>query len=76
MAKTTLRALVDRIEDGMAVLLLGEDESVTIALPCAWLPAGVHEGVVLRCDVAIDQAATDEAKRQVHTLLKELPDEP
>jgi hypothetical protein len=71
-----MRAFVDRIQEGVATLLLGEDESVTIQLPAAWLSAGAEEGAVLRVDFRIDPKATEEGKHRVQSLLDSLPDQP
>ena len=71
-----MRAFVDQIQEGMATLLLGEDESVSVQVPVTWLPAGVREGIVLRVDFRIDPKATKEGKRRAQSLLDSLPDEP
>ena len=71
-----MRAFVDRIEGSTCVLLLGEDESVTVNVPNAWLPPGVREGMVLRIDVSIDVTATASAKASVQALLNDLRNEP
>jgi len=71
-----LRAFVDQINDGVATLLLGEDESVTVHVPVSWLPKGVKEGTVLRPSFEIDEAATRRGKRRVKSLLDSLGDEP
>jgi hypothetical protein len=71
-----LRAFVDQINDGIALLLLGEDESVKAHVPVSWLPEGVREGIVLRLSFEIDEAATREGKRRVQSVLDSLGDEP
>ena len=71
-----VRAFVDQINDPVALLLLGEDESVKLHLPLSWLPKGVKEGTVLRLILEIDEAATRRGKRRVKSLLDSLGDEP
>ena len=71
-----MRAFVDRIESGIATLLLGEDESVTVRVPTSLLPARVREGDILRVNCTIDDNATEQAKRDTRTILESLPDEP
>ena len=61
---SSIRAFVDQVNEGMATLLLGEDESVKVDMPLAWLPAGVAEGLVLRFAVSIaSPQATQEIGR-------------
>lgn len=65
-----MRAYVDKLEGGKAELRLGDDEQVGVVVPLAWLPAGTHEGEVLRLSFERDEAATqrdvaaNDAKRQ------------
>ena len=72
----SVRAFVDQINDGVATLLLGEDESLTVRVPVSWLPKGVKEGTVLQLSFEIDEAATRRGKRRVKSLLDSLGDEP
>ena len=72
----TIRAFVDRINEGVATLLLGEEESMTLHVPVAWLPEGAKEGTVLRLCFEIDKAAMEEGKQRVQGLLDELGDQP
>lgn len=67
-----LKAFVDRIHNGVATLLLGEDESVTVSVPVSWLPSGVREGTVLRFDILIDRQASEMGKAEVQSLFDEL----
>ncbi|HEY3416770.1 MAG TPA: DUF3006 domain-containing protein [Armatimonadota bacterium] len=71
-----LRAFIDHIQNGVATLLLGDEESVAVSVPVSWLPSGVGEGVVLRFDISIDQQATDRGKAQVQSLFDELGNAP
>ena len=71
-----MRAFVDSVEDGVARVLLGEDESVTVTLPVAWLPEGVREGQVLRVTWEADEDETEAAKKAVEDLYEQLGDNP
>ena len=63
--ETAFRASLDRVEEGLAVLLLREDESVCFTLPRALLPQGAREGDILEVVIRRDVAATEEARRRV-----------
>ena len=71
-----MRAFVDSVEDGVARILLGEDESVVVTVPVAWLPEGVREGQVLRVTWEADEDGTEDAKKAVEDLYAQLGDNP
>lgn len=71
-----IRAFVDRIENGVAVLLIGEDEKQKLELPISCLPTGVREGNVLTITLTIEQKATQEGRVRVNKLIDELGDNP
>ena len=71
-----MRAYVDQVNSGQAMLLLGEDESVTVTIPVAWLPGGIREGDVLQLVFRRDKASTQQARKQVAAALEGLADEP
>lgn len=64
------KAVVDRIEEKVAVLLVGPEE-IQVAFPMSCLPA-VHEGAIL--DFTIDEQPQDERNRraEVEGLLAKL----
>lgn len=68
-----VRAVLDRFEDGKAVLLIGDDEAAA-AWPRACLPAGAREGDVLWLDISVDADATRVAKEEAEALLRQLLD--
>jgi hypothetical protein len=72
MSKRTFSAFLDRREGDMAVLLLGDDQRHTVAVPMAFLPSDVKEGTVLTVTVAVDEDATESARARVSSLLDEL----
>jgi hypothetical protein len=67
-----LRLFVDRIEGDIAVVLMGEDESVKVDMPVKWLPKGVKEGTLLFMNAETDENDTD--KRSVKQLMDDLGD--
>ena len=71
-----MRAFVDSVEEGVARVLLGEDESVAVTVPVAWLPEGVREGQVLRVTWEADEDGTEDAKKAVEDLYAQLGDNP
>lgn len=71
-----MRAFVDRIEEGIATLLLGEDESVRVSVPVRWLPVGIREGTCLGIDFTIDRDSTEKAHDDVQSLLDGMENNP
>ncbi|WP_054847565.1 DUF3006 family protein [Methanoculleus chikugoensis] len=64
--ESAFRVSLDRVEEGLAVLLLREDESVRFTLPPrSLLPPGAREGDILEVAIRRDVAATEEARRRV-----------
>ncbi|NLM29233.1 MAG: DUF3006 domain-containing protein [Methanomicrobiales archaeon] len=63
--ESTIRVSLDRIEEGLAVLLLRDDESVRFTLPRTLLPRSACEGDILEIMIRRDVAATEEARRRV-----------
>ena len=66
-----ITATVDRIEGELAVLLLRGDARVTFNLPVVYL-AGINEGDIVTIAITKDDAATDEAKERVMSLIEKL----
>jgi len=66
-----ITAVVDRFEEDMAVLLLGDEEEQVI-FPAAFLPEDIEEGDYLSLDISYDAAATEAARNEAAALLKEL----
>jgi hypothetical protein len=76
--------IVDRIEDGIAVL---EGESGWLEVPVGWLPAGAREGSVLRVAVeadgdssrvslTLDAEAMAEREAEIRRLRESIPEGP
>jgi len=66
-----IKATVDRIEGELAVLLLRGDEKIKFNLP-VFLLTGMNEGDVVNITIMKDDAATDEAKERVSSLIDNL----
>lgn len=67
-----LRVYLDRIEDGIAVLLCGEEPVYEWHLPPAFLPEGAQEGEWLECRLTRDVQTTQETKARNASLLEQL----
>ncbi len=69
----SIHAVIDRIEDnGMAVVLLGDDEKQQIDLPVAFLPNGASDGDHLRISITLDKQERAAAEDNVKKLQDEL----
>ncbi|HZP83436.1 MAG TPA: DUF3006 domain-containing protein [Chthonomonadaceae bacterium] len=71
-APRVLRVYLDRIEDGIAVLLCGEEPVYEWPLPQAFLPDGAREGEWLECRLTRDVQTTQETKARNASLLEQL----
>ena len=66
-----LTAVVDRVEEQVAVLLIGETQQ-RVNWPVSLLPAPVREGDVLTVEWRHDLAETKKAEAEAASLLAEL----
>ena len=66
-----MNAVVDRISDGIAVLLFGKDE-YQVNLPVEFLPEGTREGQWLDVEFKINEKLTDERYRKNRELLDKI----
>jgi hypothetical protein len=66
-----MKAVVDRIEDNLAVLLLQPDEKIQFTLPSEVLP-GIKEGDILDIVISKDEPATREAEAKTIELAEKL----
>lgn len=64
------RVCIDRIEDGVAVLLFGEAEEVLV--PTRMLPAGASEGDWLLLRLTSDSEETEARRRSVEERRRRL----
>ncbi len=70
-----MRAVIDRITEGRALLLCG-DEEIPVELPRELLPPGAAEGDILAVSLQIDHQATAEQRKKIERLLGRLTEEP
>ncbi|WP_292366181.1 MULTISPECIES: DUF3006 domain-containing protein [unclassified Methanoculleus] len=70
--ESAFRVSLDRVEEGLAVLLLREDESVRFTLPRSLLPPGAREGDILMIAIRRDVAETEEARQRVAERIERL----
>ena len=66
-----MNAVIDRIAEGVAVLLLGEKET-EITIPVKELPAGVTEGTWLTVEFKIDKKTSADQYRKNRELLEKI----
>ena len=69
---STMKAVIDRIEGKLAVLLMGVDGSMKVNMPLILLPEGCKEGDVLDIEFRKDENATVEAKDRSKNLIEKL----
>jgi hypothetical protein len=67
-----MKVTLDRIEDGCAVLLVRDDESIEIDFPSCLLPKGCREGDILDITITRDVESTGEATKRVSDLIEKL----
>lgn len=67
-----MKVTLDRIEDGCAVLLARDDESIEIDFPYCLLPEGCEEGDILDITITRDVESTDVARERVSGLIEKL----
>ena len=71
MSEKTIRGFVDRIEDDLATILLGESGD-QVTLPVDYLPQGAGEGSVLSVVIRLDDEATRHTEDIVDSLINRL----
>jgi len=67
-----LKVTVDRMEEGIAVLIPREPPDTTIFWPAGLLPRSVREGSILDFEIRLDEEATQQVRRRVRGLIEEL----
>ena len=69
---TNLKVTIDRIEEGIAVLLVRDEEKIKINVLFTLLPGGSKEGDILDIEITRDVQETEAAKERVSSLLEKL----
>ena len=74
MSKTNepIKAFIDRIESGLAVILLSDGSGVQFDLPLEYLPPGTEAGDHLVITFQLDPESREETLRNIAELKKRL----
>lgn len=67
-----MKATIDRIEEGIAVLISADGDPVRLTVPVSLLPPGVNEGDSVTIRIDRDDGATKTSKDRVSTLIEKL----
>ncbi len=67
-----MKAVIDRIGETIAVIVIPGEENLRLNIPSALLPAGSGEGDILTLSIERDEAATTEAQARVSRLIGDL----
>ena len=68
----SFKVTLDRIEEGIAVLLVRNEETIKINIPLFLLPPESREGDILDITIDKDMKETEDAKERVLSLLEKL----
>lgn len=68
----SFKVTLDRIEEGIAVLLVRNEETIKINIPLFLLPSESREGDILDITIDKDMKETEDAKERVLSLLEKL----
>jgi hypothetical protein len=66
-----MKVVVDRFEEGFAVLLFGE-EGIRVDFPKELLPEGIREGSCLKANFELDHEGTRKQEDKIGNLLDRL----
>lgn len=66
-----MKAVVDRIENDIAILLCSDNEE-KVNIPLKLLPLGTHEGSWLKVDFELDGTGEQQQKEKITRLLEKL----
>ena len=67
-----IKAFVDRIESGLAVILLSDGSGVQFDLPLEYLPPGTEAGDHLLISFQLDPESREETLRRIDELKRRL----
>lgn len=71
-SSASIKVVIDRTEDDLAVIVLYDDDRVRFNLPIRYLPRGVREGDHLQMSFTENEASRHSEQKRVDELLKEL----
>ncbi len=67
-----MKAVIDRVEGDLAVLLLGDKGEFRLNFPLSLLPAGCRESDILNISIERDVVGTEQTKERVTDLMEKL----
>jgi len=67
-----MKATIDRIEEGIAVLISTDKEPVRMTVQVSLLPPGAKEGDIVNIAIDSDEGATAASKDRVSSLIEKL----
>ena len=67
-----MNATIDRIEEGIAVLITAEGDPVRLTVPVSLLPPGIKEGDSVTLSIDRDNGVTKTSKDRVFSLIEKL----
>ena len=67
-----MKMTIDRIEEGIAVLVSHEERPQNVNLPLSLLPPGSREGDIVTMQIGRDEEATAAARERISSLLGSL----
>ncbi|MFW6269567.1 MAG: DUF3006 domain-containing protein [Bacillota bacterium] len=67
-----MKGVIDRIENGIAVVLIGENEEAEIQWPVDYLPDGAKEGSILNIEVELNKDEVERKKKKSRELINKL----
>ncbi len=68
----SFKVILDRIEEGIAILLVRDEETIKINIPLVLLPPESWEGDILGIAITLDVQETEAVKERVSNLLEKL----
>ena len=67
-----MKATIDRIDEGIAVLISVEKEPVRMTVPVSLLPPGTKEGDIVTIGIDRDEETTEDSKDRIASLIEKL----
>jgi len=67
-----MKAVIDRFEGELVVVLLGEKGEFKLNIPLSFLPEGSKEGDILKISIELDIEATQETKQRISGIMDKL----